>query len=62
MNIMCKHCHHGRKTKVEFKTKEYSTRKPLDIVHIDLCGPSKTKGLDGEQYFMLLIDEYTIMT
>jgi hypothetical protein len=61
-NTMCKHCQHGKKTKVEFKTKEYSMTKPLEVVHIDLCGPMRTKGLDGEQYFMLLIDNYTRMT
>jgi transposase InsO family protein len=37
-------------------------KKPLDIVHTDLCGPTRTKGLNGEQYFMLLIDDYTRMT
>jgi hypothetical protein len=34
----------------------------LEIVHIDLCGPMRKKKLNGEQYFMLLIDDYTIMT
>jgi hypothetical protein len=32
------------------------------IVHIDLVGPTRTKGLKGEQYFMLLVDDYTRMT
>jgi hypothetical protein len=50
------------KTKFEFKTKEYSTTKSLEIVHTDLCGPTRTKGLNGEQYFKPLIDEYTRMT
>jgi hypothetical protein len=31
-------------------------------VHIDLVGPTTTKGLKGERYFMLLVDDYTIMT
>jgi hypothetical protein len=26
-----------------------------------LCGPTRTKGLNGEQYSMLLIDDYTRM-
>ena len=46
-NVICKHCQHGKQTKVEFKTKEYSTTKPLEIVHIDLCGPIRTKGIEG---------------
>jgi hypothetical protein len=27
-------------------------------VHTDLVGPTRTKGLKGEQYFMLLVDDY----
>ena len=34
----------------------------LEIVHTDIVGPTTTKGLKGEKYFMLLVDEYTIMT
>ena len=37
------------------------TSHPLEIVHIDLCGPTITKILQGEYYFMLLIDDYTRM-
>jgi hypothetical protein len=31
-------------------------------VHSDLVGPTRAKGLKGEQYFMLLVDDYTRMT
>ena len=34
----------------------------MELIHIDLCGPVRTKGLDGELYFMLMIDDYTKMT
>ena len=42
-NVVCKHCQHGKKTRISFKTKEYSTSKPLELVHIDLCGTKRTK-------------------
>jgi hypothetical protein len=45
-----------------FKSKEYSTTRPLEISHTDLVGPTTTKGLKGEKYFMLLVDDYTRMT
>jgi transposase InsO family protein len=61
-NTLCKHCQQGKQTKTRFKSKEYSTTKPLEIVHIDLVGPTTTKGLKGERYFMLLVDDYTRMT
>jgi hypothetical protein len=59
---ICKHCQHGKQTRVSFKTKEHSTSKPLQLIHTDLCGPTRTKILQGEHYFMLLIDDYTRMT
>ena len=30
-------------------------------MHIDLVGPTTKKGLKGEKYFMLLVDDYTIV-
>jgi transposase InsO family protein len=61
-NTLSKHCQQGKQTETRFKSKEYSTTKPLEIVHIDLVGPTTKKGLKGERYFMLLVDDYTRMT
>jgi transposase InsO family protein len=61
-NTLCKYCQQGKKTKTRFKSKEYSTTRPLEIVNSDLVGPTTTKGLKGEKYFMLLVDDYTRMT
>jgi transposase InsO family protein len=61
-NTLCKQCQQGKKTKSRFKLKEYSTTRPLEIVHTDLVGPTTTKGLKCEKYFMLLVDDYTRMT
>jgi hypothetical protein len=61
-NTLCNHCQQGKQTKTKFKSKEYSTTRPLEIVHTDLVGPTTTKGLKGEKYFMLLVDDYTRMT
>jgi hypothetical protein len=44
---LCKHCQHGKQTNTGFKSKEYSTTKPLETVHTDLVGPTTTKGLKG---------------
>jgi hypothetical protein len=59
---ICKHCQIGKKTRVRFKTKEHSTTKPLELIHTDLCGPTRTKSTYGEQYFMLIVDDYTRLT
>jgi hypothetical protein len=59
---ICKHCQIGKQTRVRFKTKEHSTTKPLELIHTDLCGPTRTKSTYGEHYFMLIIDDYTRLT
>ena len=61
-NILCEACRHGKKTKVQFKTKEHFASHPLELVHTDLCGLVRIKGLYGELYFMLMINDYTRMT
>jgi hypothetical protein len=46
----------------ELQNKGICNFQPLELVHIDLCGPTRTKILQGERYFMLFIDDYTRMT
>jgi hypothetical protein len=58
---LCKHCQQGKQAKTRFKSKDYSRTRPMEIVHTDLVGPTTTKGLKGEKYFMLLVDYYTRM-
>lgn len=48
-NDICNECHHDQETRGNFKTKEYFSTKPLQIVHTDLCGPNKTRTLNGER-------------
>lgn len=61
-SIFCNECQRGKQTKVSFKTKEYSTTRPLELVHTNLCGPTRTRALNGERYFMLLKDDFSRMT
>jgi hypothetical protein len=60
-NTMCKQCLQGKQTRTKFRKKEYSKEKLLDIIHTNICGPMKKIGLNGENYFMLLIGDYTRM-
>jgi transposase InsO family protein len=61
-NTLCKNCQQGKQTKTRFKSKEYSMTRAIEIVHTDLVGTTTTKGLKGDKYFMLLVDDYTRMT
>jgi hypothetical protein len=59
---ICKKFQIGNQTKVRLKKKEYSTTKTLDRIQKDLCRPNITKITCGEQYFMLIVDDYTRLT
>ena len=48
LNLVCKHCQHGKQSKAGFKAKEHTTSHPLEIVHTDLCAPIRDKILQGE--------------
>jgi hypothetical protein len=48
-NTLCKHCQQRKQTKTRFQSKEYSTTRPLKIMHTDLVQPTTTKGLKGEK-------------
>jgi hypothetical protein len=42
---MCKPCQVGKLTRTQFKSKSStSIEKPLQLVHMDLCGPSRHEG------------------
>jgi hypothetical protein len=60
---MCKPCQVGKQNKTQFKSKSFtSIEKPLQLVHMDLCGPSRQEGIGKENYFMLIIDDYSKLT
>jgi hypothetical protein len=41
-----KPCQIGTLTRTQFKSKNFfSTEKPLQLVHMDLCGPSRKEGI-----------------
>jgi hypothetical protein len=60
---ICKPCQIGKLTRTQFKSKYFpSTQKPLELVHMDLCRPSRKEGTGKENYFMLVIDDYSRLT
>jgi hypothetical protein len=61
-NFVCESYQIGKLTRAQFKSKSFtSLEKPLQIIHMDLCGPSQKEGIGGEHYFMLFIDDFSIL-
>ena len=46
-----------------FKSKnEVTTSKPLQLLHMDLFGPTQTKGLGGKSYAYVVVDDFSRLT
>jgi hypothetical protein len=62
-NSVCESCQMRKLTHAQFKSKSFtSSEKPVQIVHMDLCGPLRKEGTGGERYFMLVIDDFSRLT
>ena len=60
-NTMWKQCQLGKMTKSSFKSKTYTSKEILEIVHTDLCGPIEVQIYKGDKYIMLFVDDYSRM-
>ena len=60
-NIICKQCQLGNMTKSSFKSKIYTSKEILEIVHADLCGPIEVQSYKGDKYIMLFVFDYSRM-
>ena len=56
---LCEHCIYGKHTRSTFAQLNKELVNPLDLVHIDLCGPVPVKSLGGVSYFQIFIDDST---
>ena len=39
-----------------------STTKPLELIHMDLCGPMKIQSRRGKRYVLVIVDDYSRYT
>ena len=62
-DYVCKSCQMGKLPCTQFKSNNFtSIDKPLQLVHMDLCGPSRNDGTGRKIYFMLVINDYSRCT
>ena len=56
-------CQFGKQVKSSFKSKDcISTSIPLQLLHMDLFGPSRTQSLGGKSYAFVIVDDYSRFT
>ena len=58
---LCKNCQIGKVGKTSFKRKNYHSEEVLELVHTNLCGPIKIESHNGDNFFILFVDDYSRM-
>ena len=50
----------GKQTKSSHKkVKEIRTTRPLDLLHMDLIGPMRTKSRGGKRYVLVVVNDFS---
>ncbi|KAJ6808141.1 uncharacterized protein M6B38_168660 [Iris pallida] len=62
-DTVCSECEKNKATKSAFKSKNtVSTTRPLQLLHMDLFGPSRIASLGGKLYAFVIIDDFSRYT
>ena len=62
-NIVCGLCQFGKQTKAKHPgTQTSTTSRSLELLHLDLMGPTRIESLGGERYIMVVVDDFTRYT
>ncbi|XP_070029533.1 uncharacterized protein [Nicotiana sylvestris] len=60
---VCDACTRGKHVKSSFKSKRYViTSKPLELLHMDLCGPMRVQSRGEKRYIFVIVDDYSRFT
>ena len=53
-------CQLGKQTKSTHpKVNVVATSRPLELLHVDLMGPMRTKSMGGKRYIMVVVDDFS---
>ena len=59
----CETCIKSKQVKSSFDKKiEISTKRPLELLHMDLFGPNQASSLGGKSYGLVIVDDYSRYT
>lgn len=47
------------KCRLSFPKFSWRVKAPIDLVHADICGPTRTPSLGSKRNFLLFVDNYT---
>nr|GEY85583.1 retrovirus-related Pol polyprotein from transposon TNT 1-94 [Tanacetum cinerariifolium] len=60
---LCSSCELGKAKRKSFQTKTTpSSKRRLQLLHMDLCGPMRVKSINGKKYVLVIVDNYSRYT
>nr|GEY76866.1 hypothetical protein [Tanacetum cinerariifolium] len=60
---LCSSCELGKAKQTPFHTKlTPSSKRRLQLLHIDLCGPMRVASINGKRYVLVIVDDYSRYT
>ncbi|GKE41802.1 retrovirus-related pol polyprotein from transposon TNT 1-94, partial [Tanacetum coccineum] len=60
---LCSSCELGKAKQKSFHTKATpSSKRRLQLLHMDLCGPMWVESINGEKYVLVIVDDYSRYT
>lgn len=63
VNNLCDDYQNGELKKSSFKTiNEIATNAPLELLHLDLCGPTKVQSINYSKYVFVIVDDISRYT
>ncbi|GJR87416.1 retrovirus-related pol polyprotein from transposon TNT 1-94 [Tanacetum coccineum] len=60
---LCSSCELGKSKRKSFHTKTTpSSKRRLQLLHMDLCGPMRVESINGKKYVLVIVDDYSRYT
>nr|GEU41554.1 retrovirus-related Pol polyprotein from transposon TNT 1-94 [Tanacetum cinerariifolium] len=60
---LCSSCELGKAKRKSFHTKTTpSSKRRLQLLHMDLCGPMRVESINGKKYVLAIVDDYSRYT
>nr|GEX28754.1 retrovirus-related Pol polyprotein from transposon TNT 1-94 [Tanacetum cinerariifolium] len=60
---LCSSCKLGKAERKTFQTKSTpSSKRQLQLLHMDLCGPMRVESINGKKYVLVIVDDYSRYT
>jgi len=62
-DLLCEACQKRKQIRISFTSKNIvSTSRPLQLLHLDLFGPTTTTFTSGKRYRLVVVDDYSRWT